>query len=172
MRSNLARDLPSSQANADGETRMRNSHGAAIGKPIATAPQRRTVVLIVEDDDDSRDIMVEALHEHGFAALPARNGREALRTFDTLLDSQPDVIVLDLAMPVMDGHEFLAARAERPEMAFVPVIVISGAAPDRELAASLCNEYLPKPLQLSAFVEAVVRCAKYSAQSRRAVAHR
>ena len=102
--------------------------------------------------------MVDAVHQRGLAALAARNGREALQAFDATLDAQPDVIVLDLAMPVMDGHEFLAARAERTELAFVPVIIISGSPPDRDLASSVWNEYIPKPLQMDALLEAVDRC--------------
>jgi CheY-like chemotaxis protein len=104
--------------------------------------------------------MVEALHQRGFVALAARDGSEALRTFDAIRDAPLDVIVLDLAMPVMDGHAFLAARAERQDLAFVPVIIISGTPPDRDLASSVWNEYLPKPLHLDALVEAVARCAQ------------
>jgi CheY-like chemotaxis protein len=120
--------------------------------------QRRGVVLLVEDDDDFRDAMVDALHQCGFAALAARNGSEALRTFDAMLAAVPDVIVLDLEMPVMDGYAFLAARTERPEIASVPVIVMSGAPPDRELASSVLNEYLPKPVPIAALIDAIVRC--------------
>lgn len=130
--------------------------------------RRKGVVLIVDDDDDSRDAMVEAFHQRGFAALAARNGRDALETFNAMHGTRPDVIVLDLAMPVMDGHEFLAARAERPELSFVPVIIISGTSPDRDLPSSVWNEYIAKPVQLDAVVDAVARCTLFA---RKAAAH-
>src|SRR5437870_3292810 len=117
--------------------------------------RRRGVVLIIEDDDDAREAMIEALHGQGFAALGAANGREALSTFDAMRDSRPDVIVLDLEMPVMNGHEFLAARAERRDLAFVPLVIVSGAPPDRDLASSVWNEYIAKPVQLETFVATV-----------------
>ena len=78
---------------------------------------------------------------------------------DAMLESSPpDVIVLDLLMPVMDGHGFLAARAETPAMTEIPVVIVSAAPPARDLAPWTWNEYLAKPFTTSALVAAIERC--------------
>jgi CheY-like chemotaxis protein len=86
-------------------------------------------VLVVEDDADMRELMNQFLHLEGFSATTARNGREAL----ALLRSgvQPTVILLDLMMPVMDGWAFRREQQSDPEIAKIPVVVLSAAGIDR-----------------------------------------
>ena len=100
-------------------------------------------VLIVEDDEDLRDMMAQMLTIEGFAAASVANGREAL---DYLHSSgKPQVILLDLMMPVMDGWEFRRQQQADPELAPVPVIVLS--ALDQERAAPVdADAFLKKPL--------------------------
>lgn len=61
-------------------------------------------VLIVEDESDIRDAMAEAVADAGFAVSTADNGSTGL---DTALTKRPDLILLDIVMPIMDGHEVL-----------------------------------------------------------------
>jgi CheY-like chemotaxis protein len=86
-------------------------------------------VLVVEDDPDLREMMEQLLHLEGFAPLTAPNGREAL----TLLQAGAPVkaILLDLMMPVMDGWEFRERQLSTPELAGIPVVVISAVDVDR-----------------------------------------
>jgi CheY-like chemotaxis protein len=79
-------------------------------------------VLVVDDDPDIRSVIELALSDEGYTVTMATNGQEAL---DRLAAWRPDVILLDLAMPVMDGWAFLAARQEDQEISSIPVIVMS-----------------------------------------------
>jgi CheY-like chemotaxis protein len=95
-----------------------------------SAPLARAVrVLLVEDDRDLREALDEFLHVEGFETLVAGNGLEAL----LLLRSSaalPDVILLDVDMPVMDGREFRDAQRRDPVAGHVPVVVLSSAIPE------------------------------------------
>jgi CheY-like chemotaxis protein len=104
-------------------------------------------VLIVEDDEDLRDMMAQMLSIEGFRPATAANGREALDYLHHNLDQteKPHVILLDLMMPVMDGWEFRRQQKADPELAPVPVIVLSALDPAR--AASVdADAVLKKPL--------------------------
>jgi PAS domain S-box-containing protein len=79
-------------------------------------------VLIVEDDAAARKIIRHAIDEQKWAVAEAENGRVAL---EMLGDALPDLIILDLMMPEMDGFEFLAEIKEIPQWASVPVIVVT-----------------------------------------------
>jgi DNA-binding response OmpR family regulator len=81
------------------------------------------VILVVDDDPDSRTLLELALSLVGYVTLAASNGAEALEIAGRY---HPDVILLDLAMPVMDGFAFRAAQVRDPELADIPVICVSG----------------------------------------------
>jgi CheY-like chemotaxis protein len=109
-------------------------------------------VLIVEDDEDLRDMMAQMLTIEGFQASTAANGREALEYLHT--SSKPHVILLDLMMPVMDGWEFRRQQQADPELAPVPVIVLS--ALDQSRAAAVdATAFLKKPLDFDRLLELV-----------------
>jgi signal transduction histidine kinase/DNA-binding response OmpR family regulator len=80
------------------------------------------VVLVVEDDAETRDIMARTLEKSGWAVSEAGNGQEAL---DIMASTEPQLILLDLMMPVMDGFGFLAALRSKPQWQHIPVIVVT-----------------------------------------------
>ena len=80
-------------------------------------------ILVVEDDEDAREAMVALLQMKGYRAVPAGNGREALDYLDQA--PPPDLIILDLWMPVMDGWQFRSEQMKNPRLADIPVIVVS-----------------------------------------------
>lgn len=109
-------------------------------------------VLIVEDDDDLRDMMAQLLSLEGFQTASAANGREALDYLQN--GSVPDLILLDLMMPVMDGWEFRRQQRADPVFAGVPVIVLS--ALDQARAADVgAAAVLKKPLDVDRLLELV-----------------
>jgi CheY-like chemotaxis protein len=100
-------------------------------------------VLIVEDDVELRDMMAQLLAIEGYNTATVANGREALDYLHN--GDRPHVILLDLMMPVMDGWEFRRRMQSDPEIADLPVIVLSALdhsrAKDVDAAA-----FLKKPL--------------------------
>jgi len=100
-------------------------------------------VLIVEDDADLRDMMAQLLNLEGFNAATVANGREALEYLQE--SDRPDVILLDLMMPVMDGWEFRRRQQADPSVCGVPVIVLSALDPTRAADVN-ANAFLKKPL--------------------------
>ena len=92
-------------------------------------------VMIVEDDFETRELIAEVLRDDGYAVQTAANGAEALATLRTVTDERPDIILLDLMMPIMSGWQFLDERATDQDLARIPVLVLS-ADPSRQLASS------------------------------------
>ena len=113
-------------------------------------------VLVVDDEPDIVAAVEQILQIEGYAVASARNGAEALAVLDSL---RPDVIILDLMMPVMDGEEFRRRLAEHPA-ADTPVIVISA---DRDVArkaaAMQVEAYLAKPFDFDDLLATVGRFA-------------
>ncbi len=81
-------------------------------------------VLVVEDDPDTRRLLVRILANENWQVREAENGKLGLESVEEL---RPDLILLDLMMPEMDGFEFLAALRARPEWAGLPVVVVTAA---------------------------------------------
>src|SRR4029077_426286 len=105
-------------------------------------------VLVVGDDPHIRGRLITAVEDEGFEVVPAGNGKEALAIIKTF---RPDVIVLDLMMPVMDGWQFAAelrASAEGHELS--PLVLLSAArdlkTPAKALAAA---DTIEKPFDLA-----------------------
>ena len=88
-------------------------------------------VLVVEDDRDLRDAMVETLRLENYDALGAANGDEALGILRK--GRPPQVIFLDLRMPVMDGWEFCRVLQENPTLAEIPIAIVSALREPRRL---------------------------------------
>jgi CheY-like chemotaxis protein len=81
------------------------------------------IALIVDDETDFRTLLGEVLREEGYVVVDATDGAHALHILDCVI---PDVMILDLLMPVMDGWELYAAVEHRPELASVPIVFLSG----------------------------------------------
>jgi CheY-like chemotaxis protein len=124
--------------------------------PVSPRSER---VLVVEDEDPLGEIVTEALADEGYEVRRARHGREALAILGSWL---PAVIVLDLMMPLMDGHTFRAAqRRLEGGGAEVPIIVVSGARDAGTRAAELgAVDVLKKPFELDDLVDAVGRWSR------------
>ncbi len=84
--------------------------------------ERESRILVVDDDPSIRGFLAEALADEGYDVQTASNGQEALAVVSQW---QPDVILLDLMMPVMDGWGFREAQRRIERLAAVPIIVLS-----------------------------------------------
>ncbi|HHJ15235.1 MAG TPA: response regulator [Gammaproteobacteria bacterium] len=83
---------------------------------------RDSMVLLVEDDAATRNVMQRSLDKTGWQVAEATNGKEALEQLER---ARPDLVLLDLMMPVMDGFDFLLEMRTRPEWQDIPVIVLT-----------------------------------------------
>src|SRR5687767_7129031 len=92
-------------------------------------------VLVVDDDPDARTLLEMALCLKGHVVLTAVNGADAL---EIARRYRPDLILLDLAMPVMDGYAFRSAQLHDPDLAAIPVICVSGRHDSVQAARAMC----------------------------------
>ncbi len=118
-------------------------------------PDRGRRVLVVDDDPSIQGFLAEALADEGYGVRTAANGREAL----TVLQAwRPDLILLDLMMPEMDGWAFLARQRLDLELVRIPVIVMSASYSPHSGAGRIAADLLTKPFaidQLLSKVEAL-----------------
>jgi CheY-like chemotaxis protein len=114
-------------------------------------------ILIVDDDADVRESVGDALEEEGYRVASAANGKEALRLLqDDKL--RPDVILLDIMMPEMDGWAFRAEQRKDPELDSIPVLVFTAYGAPKEIAQQLqAAGFLRKPLRLDELLLAIGR---------------
>ncbi len=87
------------------------------------ASARPTLILIVDDDADTRELYAVYLQQQGFAVEHARHGFEAV---EKTLKNAPDVILMDLLMPTLDGWEAMRLLRSRPATRRVPIIALTG----------------------------------------------
>jgi CheY-like chemotaxis protein len=114
-------------------------------------------VLVAEDDAAIRDLLTQALEAAGFRVLPVRDGFAAL---NEVRRAAPNVIVLDLGLPLLDGQEFLDAWRTVESLPHVPVLVLSASSELPPLLANVGIErHITKPFDIDAVVEAVERLA-------------
>jgi CheY-like chemotaxis protein len=113
----------------------------------------RPRVLVVDDDRDSREVVHEALSDEGYEVRAVAGGREALALLGAW---RPDLIVLDVVMPVMDGAAFRAEQ-QRDGFADIPVLLLTAADRPERYAEALAAPVLPKPFELDALLAKVRR---------------
>ena len=107
-------------------------------------------ILIIEDEHDIRAVLTEILEDEGYAVASVPNGLEALMF---LQEHRPQLILLDLGMPVMTGWEFREQQRRDPALADIPVIVMSAIPHLSQTAAALqAANCLDKPIELNALL--------------------
>ncbi len=118
--------------------------------------ENRPRVLLVEDSEDNRFMMKRLLEITGYDVLEATNGEEAVKLAQR---GQPDLVLMDLSLPVMDGLTATRRIRALPEFREVPIVVVTAhdtADFHAAAMASGCNEYVTKPidfLQLESLLE-------------------
>ncbi len=116
-------------------------------------------ILVIEDDEDIRTVVVTRLTRAGYDTIVAVDGKDGLRRF---YGDRPDLVVLDIAMPVMDGWQVLERLREVSE---VPVLILTAAIQERDKLRGLrsgADDYITKPFsgeELLARVEVALRRA-------------
>jgi len=112
-------------------------------------------ILVADDNETNRDILVTRLEAHGYQTLQAADGEEALRG---VAQHRPDVVLLDVMMPNLDGLEACRRLKSDRTVAFTPVILVTAKAATQDIVAGLdagADEYLTKPVDQAALVARV-----------------
>lgn len=115
-------------------------------------------ILLVEDDQDIRETLVELLQEEGYEVFFAENGQAGLDRLSTI-PTLPNLILLDLMMPIKDGFQFCLEKEANPKFAHLPVVVMSadGHIRENQQRVNACA-YLKKPLDIYQVIDTVARC--------------
>ena len=112
-------------------------------------------ILIVDDNPENLDILQTRLARHGFEILTARDGEEALAT---AREARPDLILLDIMMPKLDGIEVCRRLKANRSLPFMPIVMVTAKADTKDIVAGLeagGDEYLTKPVDQAALVARV-----------------
>jgi len=119
------------------------------------AAARQRTILVVDDDVDIRKTVASVLEEDDYHVVTAGNGREALTYLTGAGASRPDLILLDMMMPIMDGVAFREQQQRHPELASIPILIFTAfsAPADTSWAAG----HLSKPLRLDALLATIAR---------------
>lgn len=123
---------------------------------VETSPHQtaRASILVVEDFEGVREALAELLITEGYQAVTAANGAEAWEYLQS--HPTPEMVLLDLMMPVMDGWQFIRAFQANPRFAGVPIIVLSGVEDLCAKASALDVEgYLRKPVDPEILLQVV-----------------
>ena len=121
-----------------------------------TTPRQKTV-LIAEDNMDNRIIYATMLSHVGYNVIEAENGVDAVRMART---GRPDIILMDISMPLMDGYEATRVLKADPETQKIPIIAVTAHAmvTDRQAAQEAgCDDYISKPVEPQGIRSAVER---------------
>jgi CheY-like chemotaxis protein len=126
----------------------REQLAATLAKYRRAAPNQNAPALVVEDDEATRALLVRMLEQEGWQVREAANGRVALAQ---VAEEQPQLILLDLMMPEMDGFEFVQELRKLPGAHSIPVVVITA----KDIT-------LEDRLRLSGYVEKILEKGSYS----------
>jgi CheY-like chemotaxis protein len=132
---------------------------------------RTKTVLLVEDNPDDVELTLRAFAKHGVAnqIVVARDGKEALALLhgsDSNAEPQlvPEVVLLDLNLPLLNGHEVLRRLRADPRTRRIPVVVLTSSKEDKDIVASYdlgANSFVQKPVDFLEFVDAARQLGLY-----------
>jgi len=114
-------------------------------------------ILVVEDQQDNRQILRDLLVSADYEMTEAENGEEALAA---VAKQRPDLILMDIQLPIMDGYEATRRIKANPEWKAIPIIVVTSYALSGDEAKAReagCDAYVTKPISVTSFLEVVRR---------------
>ena len=114
-------------------------------------------ILLVEDNEMNRDMLSRRLIRRGYDVILAEDGQEGI---DAAATQAPDIILMDMSLPVLDGWEATRRLKDAPATAWIPVVALTAHAltDDREKATRAgCDAYETKPVELPRLLETIER---------------
>jgi len=111
-------------------------------------------ILVVDDDKSIRQLLTTFLEDEGFTVRSAVDGAEALTL--VLNELRPDLLLLDIGLPVVNGIEFVKLYRMRAEPPYAPILIISARGDAEQIASELdCDGYVNKPFSLDHVSESI-----------------
>lgn len=117
----------------------------------------KRTIMVVEDYEDTRTLLKYGLEQLGYSVLEASNGQEAI---DIAGREHPDLILMDLDLPILDGIAATQHIRQQPELEHVPIVAVTAypmSFTHVKAFAKGCNEYMPKPIDMAKLEELVNR---------------
>jgi len=117
-------------------------------------------ILLVEDNELNRDMLSRRLHRHGYDVVVAEDGASGVQQAGTLL---PDLVLMDMSLPVMDGWEATRRIKSEQKTAAIPIIGLSAHAMTGDAEKALqagCDDYDTKPVDFKRLIEKISRLMK------------
>jgi CheY-like chemotaxis protein len=121
-------------------------------------------VLIAEDNAENLDMLRRRLERRGYAVFAAQDGRIAI---EQTLALKPDIVLMDVSMPVLSGLEATRAIRQNPEIAGTPIVALTAHAMDGDRARCLeagCDAYATKPVDLPNLIATIERLVPAASQ--------
>jgi len=118
-----------------------------MSKELTKSTDGQRTILVVDDFDDTRLLLRTWLQRKGYQVVEAQNGQQAVAEAE---NSQPDLIIMDVEMPELDGLSATRKIRELPNSQEVPIVVVSAYGADQfrtEALAAGCNEYVSTPFE-------------------------
>lgn len=115
----------------------------------------RTNILIVEDHEDTRDMLRIALETEGYHVITAANG---VKLLPLIREHRPDLILLDIMMPWVDGFELCRAIKENPDLKEIPIFFLTAKINPEDIETGFrvgASEYIQKPVNLASLFEKI-----------------
>jgi chemosensory pili system protein ChpA (sensor histidine kinase/response regulator) len=128
-----------------------------VKRAAPTPADDRPLAMVVDDSITVRRVTERFLQRNGLRVVTAKDGLDAI---SVMADSKPDIILLDIEMPRMDGYEFASHVRNDPRVADVPIIMVTSRVGDKHRARAIelgVNDYLGKPYQDSQLLDAIAR---------------
>jgi len=113
-------------------------------------------ILIIEDNEQNLYLVTFILEQHSHSVTAARDGAQGIRLAE---ETHPDMILLDIQLPVMDGYAVADELRRKPKLADIPIVAVTSYAMvgDRErILAAGCNGYIEKPINPETFMDEVM----------------
>ncbi len=136
-------------------TLVRAQRDELLARPMAAPVDARLLALVVDDSITVRRVTQRLLERNGMRVMTAKDGMDAITA---LQEARPDIILLDIEMPRMDGYQFASHVRNDPRVADVPIIMITSRSSEKHRARAIevgVNDYLSKPYQESQLLNAI-----------------
>lgn len=124
-------------------------------------------ILLIEDNRDIRENLIEYLEMAGYKIISAQNGKRGIELAIAFI---PDLIICDVLMPVMDGHQFLVSLLETESTSQIPFIFSSSMFEKKDVEIALQNgadDYIAKPYEMEALLKVIEIRVKFGSKRKK-----